>query len=260
MSTEQQVNQEVVTRDITIFSSQGKNNYKISFTGSHWGELKARLKQEGYNVDSMKCIENIRKSVLEHPKAVLPATNFNLHLYPQKTKGGASRQEVYAKIKAALALDANKAQKFFNGDQNYTRKKTDELEALVAKYEKKNGVIAVGETTPVASEAKAAKISKPSKKKEKTVKGQVKAENNGVADVVESVKTHKVTEATPNDLISESINMLKTIKGHLNQGHIEEAISKLQIAITPKPVKTEEELGLEEHDELMKDLTGIAHY
>lgn len=100
----------VATRTITVFSSQGENGKKIQFTGETWGELKKVL-SNSYNINSMKAVENQRRSTLENPGAKLPEGDFNLHLFPVKTKSGATPKKGAKKAakKAAPKKAAKKA-------------------------------------------------------------------------------------------------------------------------------------------------------
>ena len=254
---------EVVSQQITItiHSSQGQNGKKITTMGNTpYGDLVSLLKKEGYNMNNVKVVNARNKMNFEHPKALIPNENFNLHIFPNETKGGSlSRSELYTKVKGYMAL-GEKAVKFFNDGQNFTRKSSTELETLVNKWEKKHGT-GVGNVTSADKASKAAvkpsqtKALTPKVKKER-VKGTAKTDVN-VADVVASVAESK--EACPelNYTIEGTKDFLKTIVGHENQDKINQAVNLLEQALIPKPTKSEMELLREEHDDLYSGLSGV---
>ena len=244
-------------RNITVKSSQGRDNFVFQFAGETLAELKVALKKEGYNVDSMKLIESVNRTTLEHPTAKIPTVDFRLHLYPKATKGGAKskkeitpRPQLYAKVKIALANNKDKADKHFNEGQNFTRKKTEDLDLLVSKWEKKHGVIDIT-LSPVSEE------------KTKKSRSSAKAVSDAVDTLEEYIgkeEAKMAKEATPTTTIKTAIELLKGISNHENQVLIEEAITKLGKALLTKPTPTEEELAAKEHDELFGGLEGVKRY
>lgn len=251
MSTET-LQKEIV---MTIYSSQGKNQNRISIkAGLLWEEGKKIVKSNGYNIDGMRAIESIRKGVLEHPKAIMPNEDFNLHLYPVKSKGGAKvstpiiRKEITEKIKRHIVGHGEKAKKFFSKDISYANKTTEDLSSLLTKWEKKNG------------DAPEVEIPQPRKK---SVKAIVKTELGEIKDtissVVESLATY-ATANTPEMTIKTAIELLKGVTEHENQVLVEEAVTKLEKALVKKPTLSEQELLKEEHQSLGAGLSGIVLY
>jgi hypothetical protein len=238
---------------MTIFCSQGRNNYPITIKkGLVWEDVKKIVKSHGYNVDSMKAIESTRKGVLEHPKAVIPTENFRLHLYPIKSKGGAkkveySRAEINAQIKGYLSTGGTKAEAHFNSGSNYTRKKSEELIPLLEKWAKKHGPAPEVTDTP--------------KKKTVKAKKEVSEEKvEAIGGVVESLaqQAKETVADTPAMAIKTSIHLLRGISGHENQVDIEQAITLLNKALILKPTPSEQELIDKEHRELASGLQGIV--
>lgn len=242
---------------MTVFSSQGKNNNKINIKrGLLWEDVKKILKDNGYNIDSMRAIENTRKAVLEHPKAIVPDQDFNLHLYPFKSKGGAKkdkvtallpRTDVCAAIKKHIAGHGDKAKKFFSEDKSYTNKSTEELNTLLTKWEKKHGP--------------APDVTLPAKKVKATAKDTVTQEQSeAISDVVGSLEKHaEVKDTNPSAVIRGAIVLLGSISNHENQVLIEEAITKLNKALILKPTPTEEEKLKQEHQELLAGLSNVNY-
>lgn len=269
-----------VSRDITIFSGQGKNNYTINFSGVTTKDLRDVLRKEGYNIDSMKIVESVNRSTLESPTSLVPTVNHRIHLYPKSTKGGATkkaakkaapkkaakkvakakkvvrtRKELYAAVKNAFAMGNKKADAFFNTGSNFTRKKSDELEELVIKWEKKYGVHTGGnEASLPVPEPKDVHVTMPADKPAGKRKASVKA--TAVADVVDSVADHL---ATPNGRITSALTVLAEVKEHENQPHVDTAKGHLNKALQPKETFTEPQ-GNSEHAEIAKGLEGIRSY
>lgn len=242
------------TRIITVYSSQGKNGFSFSFTGIYWEELKPILKNHGYNVDSMRVIENTRKGVLEHPKAMIPEVDFNLHLYPKATKGGAkksivllSRGDITTSIKKHIAVHGDKAKKHFSEDKSYTNKTTEELDKLLTKWEKKHG--SAPDVTLEPTRKRTAKKSTEEVEHEAIPEGKAEA----IGELLSPL-------TTPKTRIESAVQLLKGISGHENQVNIEKAITELQKALIEKPTPSQEELLRKEHEELASGLEGISRY
>lgn len=231
---------------MTVYSSQGQNGKKITLNkGLLWQEVKNIVRSNGYNIDTMRAVENIRKTTLENPKAVVPDQDFNLHLYPKQSKGGAKkekaptrpRKELCETIKKHIAVFGDKAKNHFSDNKAYTNKTTEELDVLVTKWEKKHGTVS-DVNLPV-----------PSKKRSKSTLTEDKKE--AISNVVGELKeVAESKEHTPAMTIKTSINLLRGITGHENQVYIEQAITNLEKALITKPTPTEEELLRQEHQEL----------
>lgn len=258
MSTETVTAQQL---SILVKSSQGKPKLRIEVPATFlWEDLKARLVKEGYNMDSLEAVNNINNLSFNHPKGKLPDTDFNLYLFPRETKGGMamSRTEAYAKVKAYMAL-GDKAVAFFNEGKNFTTKKTDELEVLIGKWEKKHGT-AIGDVTPADKKSKA--TVKPSQQASLTpkpakVKASKKATGN-VADVVNSVAAAKADcPEVPAATLETTLVFLRGITGHENQDHINSAAKSVELALKPKPTKSEDEILAEEEAFFKSGLRGI---
>lgn len=240
---------------MTVYSSQGKNGNAISIPkGSLWEDVKKILRSNGYNIDSMRAVENIRKTTLENPKALIPEVSFNIHLYPKQSKGGARkekeflppRKELCETVKKHIAGHGDKAKNFFSGDRSYSNKSTEEIFLLITKWEKKNGPAPEIEL-PVTN-----KRSKKSKQVDLEQHDTISSLVGGLKENAEA-KEHKVAEEhTPAMTIKTSINLLRGIVGHENQTNIEQAITQLEKALILKPTPTEQELLDKEHEELGK--------
>lgn len=257
MSTETLTAQEIL---INVRSSQGKPKLKISVPVTFlWEDLKARLTKEGYNMDSLEAVNNINNLSFNHPKGKLPDVDFNLHMFPKQTKGGMglSRSELYNKVKGYMATGP-KGVEFFNEGQNFTRKSSADLEALVAKWEKKHGT-AIGNITAADKKSKA--TVKPSQQAAITPKVKKERVKANVADVVASVAEAKAAPCPElTYTIEGSRDFLKGITGHENQEQITIATKALDKALTPKPTKTEDEILAEEEAFFKSGLTGIKKY
>lgn len=246
---------QVETIVMTIYSSQGKNGNPIPINkGILWEDVKKILRSNGYNIDTMRAVENIRKTTLENPKALIPDTNFNLHLYPKQSKGGAKkekptlrpRKELCETIKKHIAVFGDKAKDFFSDVKSYTNKTTEELDTLTTKWEKKHGTV-----TDVELPVKKKRATKH--KETDTVSQEKKEAVSGlVAGLAERLESPKAEEHTPAMAIKTSISLLRGITGHENQSSIEQAITQLEKALILKPTPTEQELLAKEHEELGK--------
>lgn len=260
-------------RRILIKSSQGKDNHTIEFSGTTKKELVQVLLKEGYNANSMKIIESVNRTTLEHDTALVPLVDHRIHLYPHKTKGGAkkakkvirTRTELYAIVKSAFATDEKAADKMFNSGKNFTRKNSEELDELATKWIKKHGAPSDVKEAPVESTETIAKPAKKSRTKATVISEVVGglAENAKAQeepkDVVQELPQYE-QPATPEAVIETAVGLLKTITGHENQVLIEEAITKLGKALIKKPTLTEAEIAQKEHDELFDGLQGVSRY
>jgi hypothetical protein len=250
MSTETLTAQQLT---VTVKSSQGKPKAVLTIgSGSVWKDLKALLQKEGYNMDSLEAVNSFDNNSYNHPEGKLPNQDFRLYLFPRQTKGGMAltRSEAYTKVKGYLLL-GEKAVAHFNEGKNYTTKKTDELEVLINKWEKKHGT-AVGQTP--ADKKSTAKV-KPSqtaaltpKPKKERVKGA--AQGTTAPAVIAPQNCPEIT-------IESATAFLAGITGHENQEHIYAAVKSLGRAMQPKPTKSEDEIMAEEEAFLKSGLTGI---
>lgn len=154
----------IASRKITIYSSQGKNNNTIEFTGSTWKELKGELRKNGYNIDEMTAIESINRHELSVDNAVVPEQDFYLHLFPVETKSGAGKSVLPTKkalmeeVKSITEADPA-AKEFFKG---YTKLSGEEINAELKKWNKKAAAKAKKATAPKAAAKSATKA--PAKK------------------------------------------------------------------------------------------------
>lgn len=129
----------IATRTITVYSSQGKNNNPIQFTGSTWGELKQVLRQNGYNIDEMTAIESLNRHELSLDNASIAEQDFYLHLHPVETKSGAkatplpTKKALIEEIKA-VSEGNEEATAFFKG---YSKLSAEELNDQLKKWNKK---------------------------------------------------------------------------------------------------------------------------
>jgi hypothetical protein len=93
-------------RTVSIVTTRGERR-KIAYSGNDWEGLKNLIERggkdiegnsfSGYDLRNMKCVEGVRRTTLEHPKAEIPEGNFNLFLMPYKSKaGGEARDKVKA--------------------------------------------------------------------------------------------------------------------------------------------------------------------
>ena len=92
------------TRVITLFSTKGGKK-KIESAATTWGELQTEVSGAGYDLNNLQATENVNKTTLMHPEAVLPEGNFVLFLRPVKTKSGfdaenASYKELKEEVKS----------------------------------------------------------------------------------------------------------------------------------------------------------------
>ena len=160
-----------VSRNVTVFCQQGKNNNKIEFNGATWTELKDVLRREGYNIDSLSAVESTQRHELSVDDAIIPTVDFYLHLYPVDTKSGAAKPtrtkaELVGSIKDYIAVDGADAKTFFAG---YSSKKVDELEDLLKKYGKKSAAKAKKATkTATKAPAKTSTTKAPKSTEKKT--------------------------------------------------------------------------------------------
>lgn len=143
----------IATRTITVYSSQGKNNNPIEFTGSTWKELKSVLRSSGYNIDEMTAIESINRHELSLDNAIIPEVDFYLHLHPVETKSGAGKAPLPTKkalIEEIKAVSEGnpEAGAFFKG---YSKLSAEELNDLLKKWNRKVAAKAKRSATPKAA-------------------------------------------------------------------------------------------------------------
>lgn len=207
-------------RTITVVSTRGEKK-KIAYDGGEWAGLRDRLEEEGYELENMKCVEGVRKSTLEHDKAILPPGNFHLFLMPYKSKLGAmTRAEIMSAIKGHVNADGEVAKAHFAQHGNYTQVSSSKLEELLESY-------------------------KPGSKKEAK-----KKKATAIADVVESVKaSKKETDGSNIDLYDEVSRLSTDDKLFLIisiLGEIREGLSGGATAMVANPVaKSQEEIDAE---------------
>lgn len=75
-------------REITIISSKNMQINRVNTDAATWGELVSEI-ESSYDLENLKAVENIRKTTLEHPDAVLPEGPFRIFLRQSKAKHGA---------------------------------------------------------------------------------------------------------------------------------------------------------------------------
>lgn len=254
MTTETQV----ATINVTINASQGKRKNVITIPASFlWGDLKARLVKEGYNMDNLEACNSVDNNSYNHPAGKLPKEDFRLYLFPRETKGGMAmtRSEAYTKVKGYLAL-GEKAVAHFNAEKNYTTKKTDELEVLINKWEKKHGT-AIGDVTVADKKSKATvKPSQQASLTPKPTRTRVKGAAQGTTEAHVVAPTAPCPEV-PEVTLQSSVDFIKGITGHENQDLISQAVALLVKALKPKPTKSEDEILAEEEAFLKQGLRGI---
>lgn len=112
----------VTPRRITVVTTRGEKK-TVEYAGNEWGGLKTFLQAEGYNLTQMKAVEGTYKTTLEHHKAVLPETDFNLFLMPTKSVSGAAVKKAVKKV--AKKATSPKA-KSVEIKRNYMPEKTTE--------------------------------------------------------------------------------------------------------------------------------------
>ena len=138
--------------------STSRGTVEIPTEATTWEQLKSDLSKNNVTYSGMKAVIGSTKQTLEHPDASLPEGDFELFLMPVKSKSGAGDRKVtYATIKELVTKDGDKAKEHFNsGGENYTRKKTEELDRLIEAYT--GAPTPTTTTTPVKEEvAKKAK-------------------------------------------------------------------------------------------------------
>ena len=125
--------------------STSRGTVEIPTEAKTWEQLKSDLTRNNVTYSGMKAVIGSTKQTLEHPDAALPEGDFELFLMPFKSKSGAGdRKATYATIKDLVTKDGDKAKEHFNsGGENYTRKKTEELDRLIESY--------TGAPTPAAA-------------------------------------------------------------------------------------------------------------
>lgn len=236
---------------MTIYSSQGKNANKVPIKANLlWSEGKKIVRDLGYNIDNMRAIESIRRGILENPKAIMPDQDFNLHLYPNKTKGGApNRKSITESIKKHIAGHGEKAKNFFNKDKSYTNKPTEELNGLLNRWERRNG------PAPDVEVPAPRKKTVKAKAKDTVAEDQAQAINGVIVSL--AANAEREVDVDPALTIKHTIGILKGISGHENQVNIEQAVTQLEKALVTKPTPTEEELLMLEHADMAEGIQGI---
>lgn len=157
-----------MSRIITVYSSQGKNGVEISTDVSTYGQLKPLLTKEGFKHDGMNAIISETDNLLIGDDSQLLDGDFTLIMTPKKTKAGAAsdrdRKTCYSRIKEIVTANPAAKDKFTEDGKNYTQIKTDTLNKMIDKWEKKNGTST--STTNVAEVVDDVKESKTTSKKE----------------------------------------------------------------------------------------------
>lgn len=178
------------TRKITVIATKGKSKFTLDFPeGGTWGDLSPLLAKEGFKLDDARIIESTQKHSFDSPNAVLPAGNFFIHIFPLKTKSGATK-------KAAPKKVVKKAAK-------KVAKKAAPKKSAPAK-----------KAAPTKNTGKAV-----ASKKASEVKGETKGTKARV------VKAPKVVESNDDTKVSQAIELLTSVSGHRNQFYIGQAIN-----------------------------------
>jgi hypothetical protein len=191
------------TRKITVFSTAGKSGKVIETSALNWGALKSELSAQGVSASGMKAVIGKTKTNLEHQDAVLPGEDFNLFLFPEKTRSGLSASQIeampYADLRAELkrlseaSPEAFKAH--FSQDKNYTNKSTSDLKALLISYKptgSKTTKAAPVAQTSIPVPAKGSKTvpvktsSTPARVERKAVPAEISA---ATPSIIDSLKT-----------------------------------------------------------------------
>lgn len=228
-------------RVINIVPTKGTKT-SIVYNGSDWAGLKSLLEKGGkdisgntfspYSLRDMKCVENINKTTLEHPKAQLPDGNFNLFLMPYKSKSGGPARD---KVKQLFAENKESAKAHFG---NYTQVKEEKLAELLKTY-KPTTTAKTGKLTPVKNE-----VTKPV---------VVKSKDNTVANVVESLSDNNISQAKAIlDSVIPSLQQVSELLGGVKVKDIIGAEPVPQEEVVSAPVKSEEDIKKEKEAEEQK--------
>lgn len=193
----------IATRTVTVYSSQGKNNNPIEFTGSTWKELKDVLRKNGYNIDEMTAIESLNRHELSLDNAVIAEQDFYLHLHPVETKSGAkaplpTKKALIEEIKA-VSEGNEEATAFFKG---YSKKTAEELNDELKKWNRK-------------AAAKAKKSAAPKSETKTTKKATAKKATSTELLATAPVSAVTVTPRDPQDVQAEYYSTRKELsKAH----------------------------------------------
>ena len=149
-------------RNVTIISTKGQTKKTILSSAVTLADLKFDMTNAGIDYAGMSFYEGVSKTTFLNDDTILPTnlpykgniTNdllIMLTVKDKKISSGASRSrsEIYAAIKVAIANDPAAKDKF-NEDGNYTRKSSDELEAILNSLKK---APKASKTAPTAKDA-----------------------------------------------------------------------------------------------------------
>lgn len=146
-------------RIITVVATKGGRIEKLTTDVSTWGDLKMLI-QDKYDLGNLKAVENVGKTTLEHPDAVLPTGDFRLFLRPSKTKSGGNPDFAsmsFGDMKEFIKNNED-AKNYLNEEakksgRNWTQLKTEERRAFLTKFYASNG--AAKPTEPQVEEVQA---------------------------------------------------------------------------------------------------------
>lgn len=255
-------------KKVTVFSTGGGTGKIVESNATTWAELQKELTAAGVSHSSMKAVNGNNKTTLESPDASLGEGDFNLFLFPVKTKSGAfskaqmetmSYGELRGNIKAAFETDKESANKHFNATKNYTNKSTADLKELLATYKGKIGGAPVSNSPkkaekPATTKAVAKSTAKSTAKVPETKAVAKKTKN--VADVIDSVAKKSSTsvervESKVPALIASVPSLLAAVDKL--KGYPENKLEAVRKALADLDVR-ENELDIEALAKQAKDL------
>lgn len=253
MSTEQKTatttgtaTEQSTQRTVTVVTTRGEKKV-IPFDGTEWSELKSKLQREGYSLDNMKCVESVKRTTLEHPKAIVPEGNFNLFLMPYKSKSGAmQRTEINSTIKGLIEKDGQTAKDYFTVDgKNYTQVPSAKLEELINSYP--GGKAAGKKVTKEKAEGIANVVKSVASSKAKAT--AVTEETSDKGDLYTELQSLSI-----NDQLFIVINLLQEINSKLGSGTatttpVEPARSQADIDAENKKKEEEEQQRKQQEEE-----------
>lgn len=131
------------------------------------GGLISLLNEKGITFDLQKNFLTELKSeaIFATESAMLPDGDLRLFSSIKDPKGNTERQDLYAKIKSLVERDGERAKKFFNRNENYTRVSSDNLKRDIATYERKYAGSTITKKVTIKSNTSSSKSNSTTKKK-----------------------------------------------------------------------------------------------
>lgn len=236
------------SRKITVYNTKGGQPKSFESSAEKWGELRAEIEGQGFNVDKLLATESVTRRDLNNVEATLPEGEFIVFLRPKKTKSGDGSHAYGYKdaknhIKGLIETHGEDARAHFCDfkGKDYTHMSTTMLNEAITAYK-----VPAMKETPASDSTVNENTAQPM------------AEDNGVGNVVEDVKETKLTSS---EKVQKAIDILEEVAQELDDDDIYDRVEdhtgeleglKADVLELEDPERMEEERKAREDEERME--------